>query len=118
MAISRDTVNKVMNRVKILSDFSLISRERTQICGDILRQSHCNSVRLTHSSGLLYIYIYIYIYVKAGLKTEITAVGIRHADHVVPSIRKVGTIFADKRRSFGWYSSQGNVYAIMCIPLC
>jgi hypothetical protein len=24
----------------------------------------------------------------SGLKTEITAVGIRHADHVAPSIRK------------------------------
>jgi hypothetical protein len=39
-------------------------------------------------------------------KSEITAVGIRHADHVAPSIRKkVGTIFVDKRRSLGWHSS-------------
>jgi hypothetical protein len=39
-------------------------------------------------------------------KTENTAVGIRHADHVGPSIRrKVGNHFPDKRRSFGRYSS-------------
>jgi hypothetical protein len=38
-------------------------------------------------------------------KTENTAVGIRHADHVAPSIRKVGNRFADKRRSLGRYSS-------------
>jgi hypothetical protein len=34
-------------------------------------------------------------------KTENTAVGIRHADHVAPSIAKVGNHFADKRRSLG-----------------
>jgi hypothetical protein len=35
-----------------------------------------------------------------------TAVGIRHADHVAPSIRKkVGTNFADKQQSLGRYSS-------------
>jgi hypothetical protein len=34
------------------------------------------------------------------------AVGIRHTDHVVPSIRKkVGTNFADKQLSLGQYSS-------------
>jgi hypothetical protein len=39
-------------------------------------------------------------------KIENTAVGIRHADHVAPSIRKkVGNHFADKRRSLGWCSS-------------
>jgi hypothetical protein len=39
-------------------------------------------------------------------KTENTAVGIRNADHVAPSIRKkVGNHFADKRRSLGRYSS-------------
>jgi hypothetical protein len=38
-------------------------------------------------------------------KTQNTAVGIRHADHVAPSNRKVGTNFADKRRSLGRYSS-------------
>jgi hypothetical protein len=31
------------------------------------------------------------------------AVGIRHADHVAPS--KVGSNFADRRRSLGWYIS-------------
>jgi hypothetical protein len=31
--------------------------------------------------------------------------GIRHADHVAPSIPKVGTNFADKLRSLGLYSS-------------
>jgi hypothetical protein len=37
-------------------------------------------------------------------KTENTAVGIRHADHVAPSIRKkVGNHFSDKRRSLGRY---------------
>jgi hypothetical protein len=38
-------------------------------------------------------------------KTENTAIVIRHADHVAPSIRKVGNHFADKRRSLGRYSS-------------
>jgi hypothetical protein len=33
------------------------------------------------------------------------AVGIRHADHVAPSIAKVGSHFTDKRRSLGRYSS-------------
>jgi hypothetical protein len=31
--------------------------------------------------------------------------GIRHADHVAPSIHKVGNHFADKQRSLGQYSS-------------
>jgi hypothetical protein len=38
-------------------------------------------------------------------KIENTAIGIRHTDHVAPSIRKVGTNFADKRRSLGQYNS-------------
>jgi hypothetical protein len=38
-------------------------------------------------------------------KTENTAVGIRHADHVAPSIRKIGNRIANKRRSLGRYSS-------------
>jgi hypothetical protein len=39
-------------------------------------------------------------------KTENTAVGIRHAEHMAPSIRKkVGNHFADKRRSLSRYSS-------------
>jgi hypothetical protein len=38
-------------------------------------------------------------------KTENKAVGIRHADHVAPSIRKVDNHFANKRRSLGRYSS-------------
>jgi hypothetical protein len=38
-------------------------------------------------------------------KTKNTAVGICHADHVAPSIRKVGNHFADKRRSLGLCSS-------------
>jgi hypothetical protein len=39
-------------------------------------------------------------------KTENTAVGILHADHVAPSIRKkVDNHFADKRLSLGRYSS-------------
>jgi hypothetical protein len=41
----------------------------------------------------------------SGLETEITVVGIRHVGHVAPPIRKVGTVFADKRRSLGWYGS-------------
>jgi hypothetical protein len=37
-------------------------------------------------------------------ETEITAVGIRRADHVALSIRKFGTNFADKRWSLSRYS--------------
>jgi hypothetical protein len=33
-------------------------------------------------------------------------VGIRHADHVTPSIRKSWSNFADKRRSLGQYRSR------------
>jgi hypothetical protein len=38
-------------------------------------------------------------------KTENTAVGIRHADHVAPLSAKVGNHFTDKRRSLGRDSS-------------
>jgi hypothetical protein len=38
------------------------------------------------------------------MKTENTAVGIRHADDVAPSICKSWHNFADKRRSLGRYS--------------
>jgi hypothetical protein len=37
---------------------------------------------------------------------KLTAVGIRCADHATPSLStKVGTTFAEKRRSLGLYSS-------------
>jgi hypothetical protein len=36
---------------------------------------------------------------------KLECAGIRHADHVKPSISEVGTNFADKRRSLGRYSS-------------
>jgi hypothetical protein len=39
------------------------------------------------------------------LDRKVAAVGIRHADHVAPSIHKFGNHFADKRRSLGRYSS-------------
>jgi hypothetical protein len=38
-------------------------------------------------------------------KSKLTAMGIRCADHAIPSIAKVGTNFADKRRSHGRFSS-------------
>jgi hypothetical protein len=38
-------------------------------------------------------------------KTENTAVGIRHADNVAPSIHKSWQSLADERRSLGRYSS-------------
>jgi hypothetical protein len=40
---------------------------------------------------------------KPLMKSENTAVGIRHADHVAPSIHKSWHSY--KRRSLGWYSS-------------
>jgi hypothetical protein len=36
-----------------------------------------------------------------GLENENTDIGIRHTDHLAPSIRKVGTNFASSRRSLG-----------------
>jgi hypothetical protein len=37
-------------------------------------------------------------------RIENTAIGTCHADHMVPSIRKVGTNFVDKRWSLGRYN--------------
>jgi hypothetical protein len=36
-----------------------------------------------------------------GLEIEITAVGIRHSDHVALSLREIWYYFDDKRRSLG-----------------
>jgi hypothetical protein len=41
-------------------------------------------------------------------KTENTAIGIRHIDHVAPSMAKVGIDFSDKQLSLGRYSSLVN----------
>jgi hypothetical protein len=41
----------------------------------------------------------------SGLEAENMALGIRHADHVAPSICKFGTNFEDRRLSLGRHSS-------------
>jgi hypothetical protein len=42
---------------------------------------------------------------SGSIKSILTVVGNRCADHATPSIRKVGTNFADKRWSLGQYNS-------------
>jgi hypothetical protein len=49
----------------------------------------------------LNIHLGIYGLPKTSLEIENTGAGICHADHVAPIIHKVGTNFADKRRSVG-----------------
>jgi hypothetical protein len=41
---------------------------------------------------------------SSGSSLEIMAIGIHHADHMAPSIHKVGINFTYKRQSLGQYS--------------
>jgi hypothetical protein len=45
-------------------------------------------MRISGSGPSMYMYVYMPSTMKTGLETENTAVGIRYADHVAPSIRK------------------------------
>jgi hypothetical protein len=53
----------------------------------------------------MYYYSHLYYLLRPVWKTENTAVGIRHVDHVESSIHRIGINFANKRRSLGRYSS-------------
>jgi hypothetical protein len=57
------------------------------------------------SARLAVIVFYLLSVIVIVHVTENTAVEIRHADHLAPSIAKGGNHFADKRRSLGRYSS-------------
>jgi hypothetical protein len=54
----------------------------------------------------------------SGVEIENTAVGIRHADHVAPFIRKCGTNFADRWMSLGRFSSFSDLSHEILFSFC